>query len=124
MRTIGALTLVSAIIFAAVLTGAVQAAPDGALGIALMSAQVNSTGSLARGSGAISSTKLDGAGQYEIIFDRDVTTCTYSVTGNTLQGEPLAQPRTGTANGVFVGTYSSAGAPADRAFHLLVFCHQ
>ena len=30
--------------------------------------------------------------------------------------------RTGVPNGVFVGTFTSAGAAADRAFHLAVFC--
>jgi hypothetical protein len=34
----------------------------------------------------------------------------------------LVQPRTGKPNGVFVGTFTSAGASADRGFHLAVFC--
>ena len=37
-------------------------------------------------------------------------------------GEAVAQPRASVPNGVFVGTYTSAGAAADRAFHLAVFC--
>jgi hypothetical protein len=37
-------------------------------------------------------------------------------------GEAIAQPRTAVPNGVFVGTFTSAGGAADRAFHLAVFC--
>ena len=39
-----------------------------------------------------------------------------------IQGEAFAQPRGGVPNGVFVGTFASNGAVADRAFHLAVFC--
>jgi hypothetical protein len=100
-----------------------KAAPDGTFGMALMSAQINPSGNFSRGNGLISSAKVN-TGQYEIIFDRDVTGCTYSVTGSGSPGEALAQPRAGQANGVFVGTYTSAGAAADRGFYLLVFCYQ
>jgi hypothetical protein len=63
-----------------------------------------------------------GTGQYEVVFNRDVTTCSYQVTMSIMQGEAFAQPRGGVPNGVFVGTFASNGAVADRAFHLAVFC--
>jgi hypothetical protein len=67
------------------------------------------------------SAKL-ATGQYEVVFNRDVTACSYQATMSITQGETVVQPRTGVPNGVFVGTYTSAGAAADKAFHLAVFC--
>jgi hypothetical protein len=84
-------------------------------------AVVNLSGTTGATSGVTGSTKLN-TGQYEIVFNRDVTGCSYQVTMSQTQGESLAQPRTGVPNGVFVATYTSAGAQADRAFHLAVFC--
>jgi hypothetical protein len=51
-----------------------------------------------------------------------VTACSYQVTLSIMQGETVAQPRSLEPNGVFVGTFSSAGAASDRAFHVAVFC--
>ena len=48
--------------------------------------------------------------------------CSYQATQSVLQGETLVQPRSNNVNGVFVGTFTSAGASADRGFHLAVFC--
>ena len=45
----------------------------------------------------------------------------YQATQSDIQWETVVQPRTNVANGVYIGT-SSAGAPADRGFHLAVFC--
>jgi hypothetical protein len=86
-------------------------------------AVINVSGTTGRGSGVTGSAKLSGpAGQYEVVFNRDVTACSYQATMSITQGEAVVQPRTGVPNGVFVGTYTSAGAAADRAFHLAVFC--
>ena len=86
-------------------------------------AVLNGDGSLARGSGVAATSKLGApAGSYEVLFNRDVTNCSYQATQSVIQGETLVQPRTGKADGVFVGTFSSAGASADRGFHLAVFC--
>ncbi len=82
---------------------------------------INASGTSSRGAGLTGSAKL-ATGQYEIVFDRDVTACSYQATMSITQGEAIVQPRTGVPNGVFVGTYTSAGAAADRAFHLAVFC--
>jgi hypothetical protein len=86
-------------------------------------AVLDSGGSLVRGSGVAAVGKLSApAGSYEVIFNRDVTACSYQATQSVLQGETLVQPRSNNANGVFVGTFTSAGASADRGFHLAVFC--
>jgi hypothetical protein len=51
-----------------------------------------------------------------------VTACSYQVTMAAATGESLAQPRPVVPSGVEVRTFTSAGAAADRAFHLAVFC--
>jgi hypothetical protein len=84
-------------------------------------AVINVSGTTGRGSGVTGSAKV-GTGQYEVVFNRDVTTCSYQATMSVTQGEVIAQPRSLVPNGVFVGTYTSAGAAADKAFHLAVFC--
>ena len=83
-------------------------------------AVINVSGTTGRGSGVTGSAKVTGG--YEVVFNRDVTACSYQVTMSITQGEAVAQPRSGVPNGVFVGTYSSSGATADKAFNLAVFC--
>ena len=70
-----------------------------------------------------------GLGLYEVIFNQNVTACTYVASiGNAAPGllTPIGQasvvPRNGNANGVGVATVDSAGAAADLAFHLIVVC--
>jgi hypothetical protein len=84
-------------------------------------AVINTSGTTGRGSGVTGSAKT-GTGQYEVIFNRDVTTCSYQATMSISPGEVIAQPLSAVPNGVFVGTYTSAGAASDRAFHLAVLC--
>ncbi|MGC4898070.1 hypothetical protein ACLQ2Y_01955 [Micromonospora echinospora] len=67
------------------------------------------------------------AGQYQVLFDYDVSRKSYQVsigTNNTADippgGEVSAAPRTLTPNAVFVQTRNSAGGFADRPFHILV----
>ena len=79
------------------------------------------SGTTGRGSCVTGSAKL-ATGQYEVVFNRDVTACSYQATMSITQGEAVVQPRTGVPNGVFVGTYTSGGGAADRAFNLAVFC--
>jgi hypothetical protein len=85
-------------------------------------AVVNLSGTTGNKSGVTGSTKLAGTGQYEIVFNRNVTNCSYQVTMTQTQGEAYAQPRSDVPNGVFVATFSSSGSQADRAFQLAVFC--
>ena len=104
------------------------AGPAGAAGAAATAlwAQLDAAGSLVRNKGAASSQKL-GTGDYLVTFNQDVTGCTYQATlgGPTTgltSGEVSAAQRTAIAAGVRVFTLSSAGANADKAFSLAVFC--
>ncbi|MFC8846269.1 MULTISPECIES: hypothetical protein [unclassified Micromonospora] len=90
-------------------------------------AVVSSTGTLLRWRDAVSATKY-GPGQYQVIFNRSLTSAAFVATIGTTDsccippaGEISVAPRLGTPNGVFVQTYDSTGAPADRPFHLAVF---
>jgi hypothetical protein len=90
-------------------------------------AVVSSNGTLLRGSPeAVSATRY-GPGEYQVLFNYDVSRKSYQATiGTTDQfnvppaGEISVAPRLWTINGVFVQTRNSAGTPADRPFHLLV----
>jgi hypothetical protein len=89
-------------------------------------AVVNGDGTLARGGGAASATKL-GTGQYQVLFKRDVKKGAFLATiglsadaGASPPGEIIVNLRAGTENGVFVQTSNSTGAQEDRSFHLAV----
>src|SRR3954452_14435210 len=83
---------------------------------------VNASGTTSGGSGLTGSARLS-AGLYEIVFDRDVTACSYQATMSLNPGEVVVRPRPGVPNGVQVATFNSAGTTAaDRAVHLAVFC--
>jgi hypothetical protein len=89
-------------------------------------AVVNGDGTLARGAGAASSTKLS-TGQYQVLFKKDVNKGAFLATiglsadaGVSPPGEIVVNQRAGTTNGVFVQTSNSSGAPEDRSFHLAV----
>ena len=88
---------------------------------------VSATGGLVRGGPhAVSATRL-GTGIYQVLFDHDITGSAYMGTigltgsiGSSPAGEIAVVGRFGAANGVFVPTFNSAGAPTDLAFHLAV----
>jgi hypothetical protein len=84
-------------------------------------AVINASGTSSRGAGLTGSVKLT-TGQYEVVFDRDVTACSYQATISASSGEAAVEPRPGVPNGVQVRTFTSTGGAADRAFHLGVFC--
>lgn len=84
-------------------------------------------GTLLRGKNAVSSSRVGSAsGDYEVIFDRDITDCAYTATiDQTIvaeDGEITIEPRSGEPNGVFVTTSDSSGGQFDRRFHLVVTC--
>jgi hypothetical protein len=91
-------------------------------------AVISSAGAAVRGRGVTSAART-GAGQYQVVFDADVRSCTYFAT---LGDESAAAPGNGqisvtsaaaNVNGVRVVTRTSAGdATVDRSFHLLVSC--
>ena len=91
-------------------------------------AVVNSTGSLARGSGIVSSVKLAGTGTYEVIFDRDITACAFNAVagvaggGSTFPAFGVVAVRNGTTNGVFLAWVNAAGTAVDSGFHLTLTC--
>ncbi|MGH2445552.1 MAG: S-layer homology domain-containing protein [Candidatus Limnocylindria bacterium] len=93
-------------------------------------AVVNADGSLARGVGVSTTGLVTGfTGSFEVIFDRNVRDCAYTVTtggtGSTetpLPGYGVATGRFTNVNGVFVRTFNSAGVETARAFHLAVSC--
>ncbi|MGK5672110.1 hypothetical protein ACSNOB_04585 [Micromonospora sp. URMC 106] len=91
------------------------------------SAVVSSGGTLLRGSPeAISATRY-GPGQYQVLFNYNVSLETFVATIGTTDpynvppgGEISVAPRLQTPNAVFVQTRNSSGTPADRPFHLVV----
>jgi hypothetical protein len=92
----------------------------------ILFAVVEADGTLTRGFGAVSASRL-GVGQYQVVFGHDVTRSAYVATVGLTGGLYVAPPggtavvgRTGIPDGVFVETFDGAGAPADRAFHLIV----
>jgi hypothetical protein len=91
-------------------------------------AVVSGAGALVRGRGATSASR-SGEGQYAVIFDADVKSCTYFATlgdpasGSAPPGEIAVSSAATNANGVTVVTRDSTGAStADRPFHLTVSC--
>lgn len=83
-------------------------------------------GAVVRGFGVTSAARL-GVGMYQVVFSHDVTGSAYVGTigltgsdGQSPAGEIAVVGRSGVANGVFVQTFNSAGAFADRSFHLAV----
>jgi hypothetical protein len=89
-------------------------------------AVVDANGTLARGFGATSATRL-GVGIYQVVFSHDVRGSAYVGTlglsvdfGISPSGEIAVVGRAGLPNGIFVQTFNSAGQSADRGFHLAV----
>jgi hypothetical protein len=86
-----------------------------------------SDGATIRGSHVVSSAR-SSAGLYEVIFDRNVRQCAYIAnlsdpsSGDPQAGMSGATQRITTVNGVWIITRDTAGAFADRNFHLAVFC--
>ncbi|RKR90478.1 hypothetical protein BDK92_4851 [Micromonospora pisi] len=83
-------------------------------------------GTVVRSLGVTSAARL-AVGMYQVIFSHDVTGSAYVGTiglpgsdGASPAGEIAVVGRSGVANGVFVQTFNSAGAYADRSFHLAV----
>lgn len=104
--------------------------PD--LGVAHLSAVVNADGKLVRGSGVKSAAPVGGfIGDYIVTFNRNVRNCTYVTslgnTGSVGVPQPGVISATGanvSANGVYIDANDIDGIPAERPFHLNVFCHK
>jgi hypothetical protein len=92
-------------------------------------AVVNSDGTLARDRGATSAASLGVDGQYEVVFNRNVSACSYTATlgdataSTGAVGIATVAPREGNVKGVFVQTFDAlTGTEANLPFHLAVFC--
>ena len=92
-------------------------------------AVVNSDGTLARGGSNVTVTMNSGIGEYQVRFDQNVRGCVYVATlgltgsaGTDPPGMITVVGESASVFGVWISTYDSAGALADRSFHLVVFC--
>lgn len=93
-------------------------------------ARVNATGALlSANKNAVSAQKLGGTGAYEVIFNQDVSSCSFAVQPGDAAPNPgagriflSAVNRTTNAAGVFVYSENQAGMGSDSPFHLQVFC--
>jgi hypothetical protein len=111
-------------------SGAAEADQQSDDGVRIFFAVVNADGALARGARATSSQRL-ALGNYEVVFNRDVTRAAFLATiglsgsiGAAPPGEITVVGRLGNAQAVFVTTHNSAGALADAGFHLAVVSKQ
>jgi hypothetical protein len=92
-------------------------------------AVVESNGDLVRDNRAASAQRIQ-AGQFEVVFERDVQSCAYvaAIADNgtlvPLAGQIGVAARAGNANAVFVETRDADGVAADRDFHLSVVCNE
>jgi len=92
-------------------------------------AVVNSNATLARGTD-VNTTYIDGgAGEYGVVFDVNVTNCSYvatlGLTGSEFQAPPGFVTVTGLAglpDGVYVATFNVTGNQTNESFHLTVLC--
>jgi hypothetical protein len=95
-------------------------------------AVVTAAGALARGSGALSSTKA-AAGSYTVVFNARISGCTYQATigssapprlpnGRPVGGMISVAPHFSNPSALRVFTRDAMGAPKSRGFHLLVAC--
>jgi hypothetical protein len=87
-------------------------------------ANVNASGTLARGSRVTGVTHL-GPGQYEVTFNRNVSQCAYVATTRVVTNQAL-QVYTASghlsANGVFVEVKNQGGGLQDGPFNLVTTC--
>jgi hypothetical protein len=102
--------------------------PPGAAA-ASFTASVDATGAVtASKGGAVGSLAQIDSGNYDVVFNRNLTACWAVATLSRVQGGRTVHPENGeittatTERGVNVRTRNSSGAPADLPFHLIVVC--
>lgn len=89
-------------------------------------ASIDDNGTLVRNKGAASALRT-ATGQYQVVFNQDVTGCVYvatlggPTTDNTV-GEVSTAQKAAINGGVSVWTYNSAGAATNKDFFVAVFC--
>lgn len=126
-----ALALIIAALAALALNAGASAAGRPQATATALWAVVNTDGTLARGSGAVSSSQLGTDGYYTVTFNRDVSACAYTATGGAASASDVlddaviftAQPATNPA-GVLVLEYDAIlGADSySSGFHLVIAC--
>lgn len=91
-------------------------------------AKVNDDGTPYATAFSVESISWLASGAYEVVFDRDVTSCTASAviesqgSGLVLGGQVTVSPRDGEPNGIFVATFDYSGVWTDMPFSLVVHC--
>lgn len=92
-------------------------------------AVVNSDGSLARAGCPGTSSHANGAGNYDVIFPRNIRSCAYQATigepygfGSISASEITMAGDDDSVDGVYVATYNSSGAVTSEPFHVSVSC--
>lgn len=112
-------------------TGGPAAAPTAKKAAKSGFAVVRSTGSAAGGSTTFVTSNRVGTGEYEVIFNFNVTFCAYEATlgvpgvdggGSESFGSITTARRAGNPNGVWVQTSNLGGSFTDHNFHLRVTC--
>lgn len=88
-----------------------------------MGANIASDGSIIDSNRTASAARLF-AGEYEVVFDRDITDCVYTASpANSGTGfTAVVDPRSGKANAVYVAIMNQAGAEVDSEFFVDVTC--
>jgi hypothetical protein len=96
-------------------------------GARLLSGVVSSAGALVRGVHAVSSRGFN-AGQYEVIFDRDVSSCAFVANPGGPGTDAIADRVASVAvrfqnpSGIYIITQDLAGTFVNTSFHVLVLC--
>jgi len=90
---------------------------------------VDKDGALVRGSSSVVSTARLAAGEYQVVFNRDVTGCEYNATegdpggGGTIPAFLGVASLSNNVDGVFIAIFNpAANAAIDSSFHLSVTC--
>ena len=99
--------------------------PTGAAATKLW-AVVNSDGTLARGSGVTSSSKVS-TGSYNVLFEQAVDACAFLATtgqaaSGTAPGDADVALLLGNPKGIYLETRNNTGTLADLSSHLAVLC--
>jgi len=92
-------------------------------------AAINGEGQLGRRRGALSAFKTSEDGDYQVVFDKDISACAYQATivnagptDNALRGQIGVGLAEGDPRVLQVQTTNAAGSPSKRSFHVAVLC--
>ena len=85
---------------------------------------VEGSGTLIRGSGTVGTDEKhgDGTGVYDVIFSKDVSTCSFEATPKSSEQVLWAETGFQGSGSVRVVSHSLGGAAEDAPFNVAVFC--